>query len=342
MRDRLCAGTGIRCALDAKERPLHCHHEKTIVVDDRVAFVGGIDLTAESGDRYDVNDHVARARIGWHDMTARLEGPVVGDVARHFCMRWREVTGETLASPRPSPTAGDRRVQIVRTVPERIYRAVPRGDFSILESYVGALRGATELVYLENQFLWSPEITEILRDKLERPPSDRFRILLVLPVKPATGTDDTRGALAELVEADRGAGRFLACTLYARHGSVCEPVYVHAKVGVVDDSWLTIGSANLNEHSLFNDTEMNLVTHDAELTRETRLRLWAEHLEVPAHEIAGDPTAVIDGRWKPISSEQLDRLRSGAALTHRIVRLPGVSRRSERLLGPLQGLVVDG
>jgi len=342
MRDRLCRGTQIRCVLDARERPLHCHHEKTIVIDDRVAFVGGIDLTAESGDRFDAHDHVARARIGWHDVTARLEGPVVGDVARHFRMRWHEVTGESLASPKPSMVAGDVRVQIVRTVPERVYEAVSGGDFGILESYVAALSQARDFIYLENQFLWSPEIIEILREKLRRPPSDRFRILLVLPVKPATGRDDTRGALAELVEADRDAGRFLACTLYARHGALSDPVYVHAKVGIVDDSWLTVGSANLNEHSLFNDTEMNVVTRDPRLARETRIRLWAEHLELAVDELGGDPSEVIDSRWEPISRDQLDRLSSSRPLTHRIVRLPGVSKRSERLLGPLQGLVVDG
>ena len=64
MRDELIAHTKIECALDAKERPLHCHHEKTIVIDDRVAFVGGIDLTSESGDRYDTNHHPARAERG--------------------------------------------------------------------------------------------------------------------------------------------------------------------------------------------------------------------------------------------------------------------------------------
>ena len=56
--------TRIQCGLDAKERPLHCHHEKTIVIDDRVAFVGGIDLTSESGDRYDTSEHPrARRRL---------------------------------------------------------------------------------------------------------------------------------------------------------------------------------------------------------------------------------------------------------------------------------------
>ena len=105
----------------------------------------------------------------------------------------------------------------------------------------------------------------MLRDKLRRPPADDFRLLLLLPAKANTGTDDTRGMLAELMEADAGAGRLLACTLYARHGPVSDPVYVHAKVAIVDDAWLTIGSANLNEHSLFNDTEMNVVCRDADL-----------------------------------------------------------------------------
>ena len=64
MREQLTNDTKIQCALDAKERPMHCHHEKTIVIDDRVAFVGGIDLTSEAGDRYDTNEHPARADGG--------------------------------------------------------------------------------------------------------------------------------------------------------------------------------------------------------------------------------------------------------------------------------------
>ena len=67
------------------------------------------------------------------------------------------------------------------------------------------------------------------------------------------------------------------------HGaaSLADNIYIHAKIAIVDDNWLTLGSANLNEHSLFNDTEMNIVSHDHELARRTRLRLWAEHLELP-------------------------------------------------------------
>jgi phosphatidylserine/phosphatidylglycerophosphate/cardiolipin synthase-like enzyme len=342
MRDELTRGTRIQCALDDRERPMHCHHEKLVIVDDRVAFVGGIDLTSFGGDRADTRDHPARGRLGWHDAATRLEGPVVADVAAHFALRWREVTGVTLPRPEPPSPAGDLEVQTVRTVPEKIYRAVPRGEFRILEAYVRALRSARRLVYLESQFLWSPELVEILADKLRRPPEDGFRLVVLLPARPKDGGDETRGQLAVLAEADGGAGRLLACTLFQRGGEGAQAVYVHAKIGIVDDDWLTIGSANLNEHSLFNDTEFNVVCRDAELVRETRLRLWGEHLDRPSAEVTGDPTEVVDTIWKPLADEQLERRRSSAPLTHKLVRLPGVSRRSRRLLGPLQGFVVDG
>jgi phosphatidylserine/phosphatidylglycerophosphate/cardiolipin synthase-like enzyme len=321
---------------------MHCHHEKTIVIDDRVAFVGGIDLTSEAGDRFDSNDHPARGGLGWHDAAVRIEGPAVADVAEHFRLRWHEVSGERLPPVATPPPAGEVELQIVRTVPERIYDALPRGDFRILESYVAAFRSARRFIYLENQFLWSPEVAAVLRDKLRNPPSSDFRILCVLPAKPNNGNDDTRGVLAELIDADDGAGRILACSLYARSGARADPVYVHAKVAIVDDRWLTIGSANLNEHSLFNDTEMNVVAHDSELARRTRLRLWAEHLEHPPEQIPADPIRAIDELWRPIAEEQLERRRAGGALTHRLVRLPHVSRRTSRILGPLNGIMVDG
>ena len=198
IRDDLTGHTKIECALDAKERPMHCHHEKTIVIDDRVAFVGGIDLTSESGDRFDTNRHPARATVGWHDACARLEGPAVTDVAEHFCMRWQEVTGKTLSPVRPSGRAGEVEVQIVRTVPERVYTATPRGDFRILESYVRALRAAERFIYIENQFLWSPEVEAVLREKISDPPHPDFRVVLLLPSKPNSGADDTRGVLSRL------------------------------------------------------------------------------------------------------------------------------------------------
>jgi phosphatidylserine/phosphatidylglycerophosphate/cardiolipin synthase-like enzyme len=252
------------------------------------------------------------------------------------------VTGERLASTPPQPPVGDHEVQVVRTVPEKTYDFLPQGDFRILESYQRALRSARSLIYLENQFLWAPQVVEILLDKLRNPPSDRFRIVILLPAKPNNGADDTRGQLAQLAEADDGAGRFLATTLQSRTGGLSGPLYVHAKIGIVDDHWLTVGSANLNEHSLFNDSEMNVAGRDPALARDTRLRLWSEHLEMPVAAVAGDPAEIVDHFWKPIAREQLERREHGEPATHRLLELRGVSRRSAALLGPLQGFVVDG
>jgi phosphatidylserine/phosphatidylglycerophosphate/cardiolipin synthase-like enzyme len=335
-------GSRIRFVTDPKERPMHCHHEKLVIVDDRVAFVGGIDLTDYAGDRWDTQAHVARGTVGWHDATAVVRGPVVADVADHFRMRWGEITDELLPKPKRPRRAGDVELQFVRTIPERVYKAVPRGEFRILEAYTRALRSAQKLVYLENQFYWSSEIAGILEKKLADPPTDEFRLVLVLPAHPNDGSDNTRGQLADLLACDAKAGRVLACTLTALGDKGPCPVYVHAKIGIVDDRWLTLGSANLNEHSLFNDSEANLVTCDPELARATRLRLWAEHLERPEGEISGDTTTVVDTVWRPIAVEQLRLRESRLPQTHRLSELPGLSRRTRRLFGPVEGLLVDG
>ena len=333
---------GVRCELDARERPLHCHHEKTLIVDGEIAFVGGIDLTALAGDRLDTSRHRPRAANGWHDAAAEVEGPVVADVARHFAIRWHGVTGERLEVVPDPPAGGESTVQFVRTVPERRYPGLERGAFGILETYVRAIRSARHLISLESQYLWSVEIVRLLADKLRSPPTDRFRILLVLPGKPYGGADDTSGALAELIAADGGAGRILACALYAPEGAVADLIYVHAKLAVIDDRLLIVGSANLNDHSMFNDTEAAVVTDDADLARHARHRLWAEHLECRPKDVTGDPAQLIDDVWRPRAEEQYELRRTGRPMTHRISRLDHVSRRSARLLGPLEGLAVDG
>jgi phosphatidylserine/phosphatidylglycerophosphate/cardiolipin synthase-like enzyme len=319
-RDELTRGTRIHMALDDRERPMHCHHEKIALIDGRIAYVGGIDLTALAGDRLDSHEHPARGGLGWHDAAARFEGPVVDDVAAHVALRWREVTGESLPEVANEPH-GDVRVQFVRTVPNGIYDALPNGDFRILEAYVRALRSAQRLVYLESQFLWSAELVQILVDKLRHPPTDDFRVVIVLPSRPNNGADDTRGQLGILVDADRDE-RLLACTLYQEGRA--NPVYVHAKIGIVDDAWLAIGSANLNEHSLFNDTETCAIICDERIARETRLQLWREHLQTD------EPTF---DTW---------RERAEDSSYDRVALLPHVSRRTRRFLGPLNGLLVDG
>ena len=337
-RDGFASIPGVRAALDEHEYLQHCHHEKLVIVDDRVAFVGGLDLTDLTNDRWDTTGHQPRPHLGWHDAAVRVEGPVVGDVAAHFAARWTEVTSEALPAPeRPAPT-GTQEVRFVRTVPEKIYDFLPGGEFSILAEYRRALASARRLVYLENQFLWAPEIVDILEDKLLRPPSPDFRMILLLPSNPSSGRDTTLGQLSRLVQADRGR-RLLPATLQPMAGD-SPGTYVHAKVGIVDDHWLTIGSANLNAHSLFNDTEANLVFGDPELVRRTRLQLWSEHLGTD--DVEGDPARLFDEQWVRIAAEQLARRHDRLPPTHRLCRLDDVSARRDLVLGGLLGLLVDG
>ncbi len=203
--------------------------------------------------------HPVRTSTGWHDVATRLTGPVVTDVAAHFRSRWNEVTAQHIPPPVPQPKTGSVELQMLRTIPDATYRFAPRGEFSILDAYLRALGSAQEFVYLENQFLWSTEIVDVLVNKLRRPPSADFRIVLVLPTRPSSGADTTRGQLGRLLEADDGQ-RLLPATVRSHEAGTHGPIYVHAKVGIVDDRWLTIGSANLNEHSLFNDTEVNVLS----------------------------------------------------------------------------------
>lgn len=128
--ERFQQGTRVRCVPDERERTLHSHHEKIVVVDDEVAFVGGIDFTALSGDRHDGNAHLPDRSPGWHDAATELRGPIVADVATHFAQRWSEVAGEPLPEPSVPPAAGNTAVRLVRTVPERTSRFAPRGESS--------------------------------------------------------------------------------------------------------------------------------------------------------------------------------------------------------------------
>ena len=345
--EKLAGGTRISMALDARERPFHCHHEKIVVVDDETAFVGGIDLTGLAGNRLDSSDHPRRDGLGWHDTAVRLGGPIVEDVAQHFLLRWHEIAGDGPLRPTGSPggvLTGGIEAQFVRTVPERLYEPCRDGEWSILESYLRALRAAERLVYLESQFLWAPELTFTLAEKLRNPPHDDFRVIALLPARPNNGADDSRGQVGLLIDADKDSGddttRFLACTLY-QPGRGGNPVYVHSKAAVIDDAWLTVGSANLNAHSLFNDTEANVVVRDPELARAVRLRLWEEHLERPREEVDGDPARVFDDLWKPLADERLEQRKRDGWADGKLTLLPQVSRRSEALWGPLNGLFVD-
>ena len=111
------------------------------IVDGEVAFVGGIDLTTYAGDRLDSSEHPARGSIGWHDAAARIRGP--GGRRRRRPLPAPLGGGDGRAAARSAAAArppGTVELQVVRTVPERIYERLPRGEFGILESYLRGLR----------------------------------------------------------------------------------------------------------------------------------------------------------------------------------------------------------
>lgn len=310
----------VHCALDHRARFSHDHHQKAVTIDGRIAYVGGIDLTTFQGDRWDTHEHPLRFGPNWHDVQIRVEGECVEDIERNFCQRWNAVTGEHMESLQPTvESSWNQSAQVVRTVPEGIYPFARDGEFGIAHAYLQAIREAKRFIYLENQYLWSTEIVEALIDAMNRPHADPFRIVLVLPARAYTGKYDNDAHVRRLIEADAGRGMFHAYSPYSGGpafggtGYRFLPIYVHAKVGIIDDQWLTVGSANLNGRGMATDTEMNVQAIAPEVAQDLRARLWADQLGIPAAEIAStDPITLIDEQWKGVADRLEAALRSSA------------------------------
>jgi phosphatidylserine/phosphatidylglycerophosphate/cardiolipin synthase-like enzyme len=254
-----------------------------------------------------------RSPHNWHDAHALIEGPAVGDVELNFRQRWNDLVQRHAwdrqlllpEHPLPQPMASSSLVQIARTIPTRTYTfAPPDGIQGIAQHYAYALGNAQRFVYLENQYFWthayysrvglgpgfrleasqSPDMERNIR-ALVAALQRGAAVALVLPDHPNVGRFFTDAGLARLCQAAPDAaaeGRIQAFCLAASSlgdgPAEYRPIYVHAKVAIVDDLWSTIGSANLNNRGMRDDTEVNVATLDAELARGLRLLLWAEHL----------------------------------------------------------------
>jgi phosphatidylserine/phosphatidylglycerophosphate/cardiolipin synthase-like enzyme len=309
------------CRLDNSAHFSHCHHQKTIVIDGQVAFVGGMDLTTFQGDRLDLPGHALRAGPNWHDVQLRLEGETVADVEHNFRQRWAGSEGHAYPAgavslpPRRAPRVEpgwQTPAQVVRTIARHVYPEVRRGEYGIYHAYLAALSRARRFIYIENQYLWSPQVMDVLIDQIQRPHDSAFRIVIVLPAGAHSGKWDNDQHVDKLREADGGRGIVAVYTLYASGPSAglyafrYRPVYLHAKVCVIDDEWLTAGSANLNNRGLITDSELNVVTMDRDLARRVRIDLWAEHLSLPCEQIANsDPISLIDGAWRDRAAENV-------------------------------------
>lgn len=328
---------GICCLLDDSHmgllnHPLESHHQKTAVIDGRLAFVGGLDPMMENSgdyDRWDTKGHPFHSplRMGrdgkmphsWHDAHILFEGQAALDVELNFRQRWNavvslhEMPADLILPEIAVPPAAHlrhrphlpgiesaARLQVTRTIPKESYHFAPEaGITTILESYKHAFARARRYIYIENQYLWrrtflgfenpalgAPHpvmngLFQALADALAR----GVVVTLLLPDNPNVGrefTDEGINYLWELAPHAVSTGALqaltLASSLHEEDQSLYRSIYVHAKLAIVDDIWVTVGSANLNNRGMCDDTEMNVALIQPELARRLRLFLMAEHL----------------------------------------------------------------
>jgi phosphatidylserine/phosphatidylglycerophosphate/cardiolipin synthase-like enzyme len=206
------------------------------------------------------------------------------------------------AVPDPPP-AGPHAVQVLRTYAHKHpgFPFAPRGEHSIARGYLKAFARAKFLIYVEDQYLWSEVVAEGLREALER--SSDLRIIAVVPRYPdqdgrLSGPPARYAQLEALrrLDSDRVA-------VYDLENEDGVPIYVHAKVCIVDDAWMTCGSDNFNRRSWTNDSELTCAIDSPELAHSLRRRLWSEHLCTPSPDL--DPRTGFD-QWQTTAAA-LDR-----------------------------------
>lgn len=297
---RWAASDQIHFKLDGAHAPGASHHQKIVVVDDALAFCGGIDMTAERWDtreHRDGDDHrrrpTTRRRYGpWHDATMAVDGPAaaaLGDLARD---RWLAAGGEPIAAPSAGSDPWPRELEPqFRNVDVAIARTRGANDEGppireIEALYLDMIRSAKRFVYAENQYFASRRIADAIAERLMEPGGPEFVI-----VNPRSGQgwlDDgvMSPARAEILrhlhKCDRD-GRFRIYCPVTERG---DDIYVHSKITIIDDEKLRVGSANFNNRSMGLDSECDLLIDCARpanrgsegAVRALRADLLAEHL----------------------------------------------------------------
>jgi phosphatidylserine/phosphatidylglycerophosphate/cardiolipin synthase-like enzyme len=322
--------------LDRRVRRDGSHHQKLALLRhlDRperdVAFVGGIDLChgrrddeRHLGDPQPENmDGEYGERPPWHDVQVTVRGPAIGDLEHTFRERWSDPTpladertpwqrvisrrAEQPVAARPMPeqppdppAAGRHAVQVLRTYPnnEPEYPFAPKGERSIARAYYKAFERARSLIYVEDQYLWSSEVADLYDQALRRAPE--LKLIVIVPRFP-----DRNGAISgpahrvgqlEIIDRLRETGGERVA-VYDLENELAIPIYVHAKVVVIDDVFAAVGSDNMNRRSWTHDSELSIGVIDEELdpreptdpgglgdgarvfARDLRLQLWREHL----------------------------------------------------------------
>lgn len=298
-------------------------HQKIVVIDDAVAFVGGLDLTKS---RWDTPEHRPDdpRRVGpggepyppFHDVQMMVDGPAAATLGQLARERWRRATGQRLDAPGEgdgdpwpkfvTPDLTDVDVAIARTEPQYDGQEPVQ---EIRQLYLDAIAGAHRYIYLENQYLTSEVIGEALATRLSEP--DGPEIVLVSPRQTdgwltQNTMDMLRARLLQRLRRNEHHERLRAC--YPDVVGLKDTcVNVHAKLAVFDDECLLVGSANLNNRSLAIDSECNLALAARGEERVSRAiarlrdRLVAEHLGVRPDDVAD----VIKGEGSLIAATRL-------------------------------------
>ena len=287
------SGKRIRFAVDGAHPTGAVHHQKIIVVDDDVAFCGGIDLTIG---RWDTSEHLddepLRTDYGpRHEVAVAVDGAAARALSEVARDRWHGATGLSLEElevahttwPRGlEPALRDVEVGIARTIP-----ALPENDEAreVEALNLAAIAAARHTIYLENQYLAARPLVEALIRRLREP--DGPEVVIILPRRSESrleqeSMDSARSLLIDELYAADDHGRLGIYWPVAENGT---PIYVHSKVIVIDDRLLRIGSSNLNNRSMGFDSECDIAveagTDDVrQLIATVRRQLISEHLDV--------------------------------------------------------------
>lgn len=272
---------GITFRFDGSHPPGASHHEKLVIVDRRVAFVGGVDLARS---RWDDRQHQVpnslRVERGetqkpYHDVMAVVTGPVVSDLEIGFRTRWQGATGEVLelsATTQSVPSSWlrnalpirSREVAISRTGSVEGGNTEPRAEIRALHE--AAVLSAERLVYMETQYFTARSMHDVLAERFRDRQRGPLELVLVMPRGADTpkealalgdAQDELLSSLEQLAEENGSELRILFSAARNPAGELV-PTFIHSKLLMVDDRLLSVGSANWTSRSLGLDTELNL------------------------------------------------------------------------------------
>lgn len=275
---RFFAGSPIDFRLDGSLPAGASHHQKVVVVDDAVAFCGSCDI---GPDRWDTPEHLnpdpRRAKTAKgspcydcrHEIMAMMDGPPAASLGALFRERWHRATGETLAAIAPGdrdvwpehvkPDFRDVAVGLSRT--QAAWKDLPErreGEAATL----AAIAAARRTLYFENQYFTSPIVAEALAQRLQEPDGPEV-VLVSTQHSPSwfdqMTMDKTRSVFLKRLEDADLYGRFRAYSPVTQDG---QTIIVHAKLAIIDDRFVRLGSSNMNNRSEGFDTECD-VTVDA-------------------------------------------------------------------------------